>query len=548
MPGIPQDTPEVFTKNQWDKLISMDPTFGQFRGASPWQGTFENAKVYIADNPLAEIIGAATKDGKGKSQNWRKLQEKCWELYRTFGPVSAAVNSKSDYVTGHGFSVYSPNLDIRAELQDIFYSYRNRLYAAINGWVVRMFAEGELFILLAFDEEGKVTVRVLEPSRIGRGTANDGLTVNPEDVLQTLFYEHYYNSGSSELIPDISLAFNPELIRIAEKESGYSEKKFERSKGAGGKFKALGGFRRFVLHWKNLTGVHEYRRDLSVISTVLEAVHLYWNAIKWQLDHKKAQCAYTNVVGFSDSPQGRIAYGLWKGLTTEEKAKVGLTGNMTPGSTIFLLPGMSFDVKAPQLTKLEGENQDLLNVAGAGMKSPQDLFQGQSSGSTFASLKASRSPLEMEIRNTQYKLKNFLLYEFMRLCFFVRSNIGKFPDTFKKDEVADFREGKPEFKTIDVEPIELIELTFPEISFDEKIEGKANAYLGSKHLGLRAIGVSDERIAEQMGIGDLVRQKALQALEERKYGKLKVVLDEQKKAASEAPPAKPSKEPQPNQP
>lgn len=522
------DPEKVFDKETWDAICQKDPTFMQFRSASQWQGGYDVAKVYFADNPLAEILGEANKDGKGKSPNWRELQKKCWELYRTFGPISAAVNSKADYTTGYGFSVYSPVLDIRLWLHDAFYSYRNRLYASLTGWTIRMLAEGELFLLLVFDEEGKATVRVFEPERIGKGSKNDGLLTNPDDVTHTLFYEYFYTRQDSELIPDISIAFNPEILKTVNLKGieGYEEAKTTRSKGAGNKFKNVGGFRRFIIHWKNLTGIHEYKRDLSVISTVLEAIHLYWNAIKWQLDHKKAQCAYTNVVGFQDSPQGRIAYSLWKSLSEAERKATGLTGALTPGSTVFLLPGMTFEVKAPQLAKLEGENQDLINVAGAGVRSPQDLFQGQASGSTYASLKASRSPLEVEIKNTQYKLRNFLLYEFLRACFLVASRVGSFPETFKKEDVAEFKDGNPVFKTIDVDPIEMVELTFPEITFEDKLEGVAGAYLGSKHTGIRSIGISDKRIAEKMGIGDLARQRAERALEERTYGVKDSVLQE----------------------
>lgn len=521
---------KVFSQEAWDEICKADPTFMQFQSASNWQGGHDVAQVYFAENPLAEVLGEDKKEGKGKSPTWRSLQKKCWELYRTFGPISAAVNSKADYTAGHGFNVYSPDLDIRMWLKDTFYSYRNRLYATLTGWTIRMLAEGELFVLIVFDDEGRATVRLLEPERIGKGTRNDGLLTNPDDVTQTLFYEHYYTKQESELIPDISVAFDPEILKTVKLKDieGYDEKKTEKSRGKGGKFNKVGGFNRFVLHWKNLTGIHEYKRDLSVISTVLEAIHLYWNAIKWQLDHKKAQCAYTNVVGFQDSPQGRIAYSLWKSLTDAERKATGLTGSLTPGSTVFLLPGMTFDVQAPQLAKLEGENQDLLNVAGSGVRSPQDLFQGQSSGSTYASLRASRSPLEVEIKNMQYKLSNFLKYEFLRAIFLVAARLGKMSETFKKEDIKEFKEGVPQFTSVDVEPIELVELTFPEISFEEKLEGKAGAYLGSKHAGLRSLGISDKRIAEKMGISDLARQRAERALEEKVYGKREAVLNEKR--------------------
>lgn len=508
---------ELFTPEQWSKLCEQDPSLRIFEAASQWQKGFSVANTYFATSPLAEATSSGS-EGKSATSQWRTLQQKCWELYRSFGPVNASINSKADYTAGKNFGVYSDNLDINLYLKDFFYSYRNRLYYTCPGWVIRMLAESELFLLLAFDEVGKATVRVLEPSRIGNGSVNDGLLVDPDDATQTLFYDYY--GSDNELIPDVRIALNPELLAKAKKLDGFDTKKTEKSRAPGAKFKKIGGYRRFVIHWKNLTGIPEYKRDISVLSTVLEAVNLYWNAIKWQLDHKKAQCAYTNVLRFEDSPTGKIAWQLWNKMTDEEKENTGLTKQLTPGSTLVLMPGLAYDVKAPQLTKLSGENEDLLNIAGAGARTPQDLWQGQSAGATHASLKSSRSPLEMEIENLQNKLGNFFRYEVLRVCFHVYSMLTGFPPLFDKEEVESISGGTPKFRKIQVEPVELIRVTSPNVTFDEGIEKKVNAFLGSQHNGLSNIGVSSERIAEELGVDDLSRQRREKLLEEKEYGEV----------------------------
>lgn len=404
-----------------------------------------------------------------------------------------------------------------------------------------MLGEGELFLLLVYDGDGRATVRVLEPSRIGKGSY-DGVLSDPDDVTNSLFYEYYNSKSTSELIPDIRIAFDPTLIKAAQSLSKFDVKKIQKSKGSN-KFKNIGGFRRFIIHWKNITGIPEYKRDVSALSTTLESINLFWSLLKVQIDTKKAQCKYVNIITFSDSPQGRIAYGLWSIMTDDEKKTSGIKAGYTPGSTVILMPGMNMDIKSPQLARLSGENQDILNIAGAGARSPQDLFQGNIGDATYSSLRISRSPLQMEIETLQHKLKNFLKYEFLRSVFYVGSKVGDFPAYFFKDIVTDVKQGVGEIDKIKVEPCELVNVTFPHIVFDERFEGKVNAYLGSKHAGLSGIGISDSRIAEEMGIDDLGRQRKNQMLERKVFGEPKLPPDAQPLTPSPQPPAKTELEP-----
>src|SRR3989304_8218494 len=125
---------DLFTKEEWENLCNADPTLRAYETASPWQDYYADAKVYLAEDPLAEVMGT-TSNEKGKSPKWRSLQKTSWRLYRTFGQVGSAINSKSDFIVGYGFNAFSINLAIRQFLKDLLYSRRNRLYSAFFGWV-----------------------------------------------------------------------------------------------------------------------------------------------------------------------------------------------------------------------------------------------------------------------------------------------------------------------------------------------------------------------------------------------------------------------------
>jgi hypothetical protein len=506
--AIENQIPEVFkdlmSQNEWDKLSEVDPSIKLY-GASGWQTTY-NALVFSED--ASAESSPFEGEAKGSKVGWRDLQDKCYEKYRSFGPLNAAINSKADYTAGAGFDLYSPNYKIHEFVRELWYSHRNQMYTRVVGFMIRMLAEGELFLLLSFDEEGRAKVRVLEPSRVGRG-GKSGLILNPHDATETLFYKY-----KKEYIPDINIAYHPEKYALVKND--VTREQIKNSKAVGTKQrgfkKSLGGFNRFVIHWKNLTGIMEYERDTSSLSTILEAINLYWNAIKWQLDHKKAQAAYTNIFSFDDTVTGKLAFHMFKKMSPEERAKSGLTGRLKPGARVFCMPGLSFDVKNPQLSKIDGDNRDLLNIAGAGAQTPQDMFQGQSSDTSHAALKSSRSPLEKEIENLQFKLANFTKYSLLRSCFYVANQLGKFPDSFKTKAV-DRSEGEPKIIDASVEPCELVEVILPHVKFESELQGKAAAYYGNNHEGATAHGISEERAAKSLGINDYNREQDVKFLE-----------------------------------
>ena len=496
---IPEDMKDAFSQKQWDQMCSEDPSFKLF-ASSPWQDTYHN--LVFSEDPSAES-SVFTGEAKGSKVNWRTLQNRCYEKYRSFGPLNAAVNSKADYTAGAGFDLYSPNYEVNSFIRDLWYSHRNQMFSRVVGLVIRMISEGELFLLLSFNSDGKAKIRVLEPSRIGRG-GNSGLILNPDDATETLFYKY-----KQEIIPDINIAYDPKKAKLVNDIVAANDSKLDNSRAKGVKNrnfrKHLGGFNRFVIHWKNLTGIMEYERDTSSLSTIIEAINLYWNAVKWNLDHKKAQAAYTNIFTFEDSPTGRLAFHMFKKMSPAEKTKSGLTGRLKPGSRVFCMPGMKFDVKNPQIQKMDGDNRDLLNLAGAGAQTPQDMFQGQSSDTSHSALKSSRSPLEKEIENLQYKLANFIKFTTLRSCFYVANKVGDFPAEFKSKAV-DNSSGSRKVIDVKVEPCELVQIITPHVKFESDYAGKASAFLGNNHTGMISIGVTNKTAAASMGIKDYDRE------------------------------------------
>ena len=501
--------------------------------SASWQDPDNFTKVSTSADIIVDFFPYDVEDIKPSDTNWRILQKHCWTKYKTFGPLNAAVNSKADYVAGAGFSIYSDILDVNEFLKGLFNSTRNKLYARIVSWIIRMLVECELFILLVFDEEGNVTIRNFEPTFIGDENDNkdSGIINDPDDTNTPLFYRHKTTKGF-ELIPDANFILEPEWMLERAKAAGTAIKKeliHDITKGAG-KYKKIGGYRRFVLHWKNLTGEMNIHRDTSSIATTLEWINLYIMALKWELDYKKALCAYTIDIGFTDTPAGKIAYQIWNKMSQQAKEATGLLKPLTPGSKIFRIPGMEIKIHAPQLSALSGSNQDLLNLSGSGARTPQDLWQGQSAGATYGSLRTSRPPLVMEIDNLQFKLENFLRYELLRYCLQAKLAMGgtiqrpgnkkyKLQETYKQKWSEEVIKGKAKLIDIEVEPCEIINFTFPAVQLDANAQEKANAYMGSKHAGIYSLGVSANTIARRFGIDGLSREKRRQLIEEEEYGK-----------------------------
>lgn len=511
----------------WGTLNKEDPSYGIF-AAAPWQSPANYSSNATSIDQSVSIFESSEVDGKPSDMNWRELQEEGYKKYKTFPPLNAAVESKSNYIAGPGFYVYSPVLEISEFLRDLVYSYRNKLYSRVVGWMVRMLSEVEIFVLITLDENGTATIRNLEPGQIGSGDEK-GLILDPDDATQTLFYK-YSSSKGEEYIPDARWILEPEYMKERLKElKGFDNSKISKSTNKGAKFTKVGGYRRFVMHWKNLTGIPEYQRDTASIATILEWVNYTIQALKWELDYKKALAAHTHDFTFGSDTQGRISWSIWQKMTDAQKKATGLTEPYAPGSKTFIPPGMTHKISAPQLPNMSGNNQDLMLMAGAGMKTPQDMWQGQSSGQTQASIKSTRPPLMFETESLQHAFGNWFTYEFLRVCMHAKIMLGgkvitatgkdyTLNESYKDRTAYEDANGKPEIVDIDVEPIWKIELGFPVVELDIDPDKTVNSSLGSKHAGWAGMGVSRKTLARKGGIPLFNKEIAESLVEKEKYG------------------------------
>lgn len=550
----PKELKDFFTNKEWESLKKEEPMLDMMASAT-WQDPANFATVSTTASILTDYFPQSAEGEKPGDINRYNLQKLCWQKYKTFGPLNAAIDSKAGYIAGNGFSIYSDILEVNEFLKDLISSLRNKIYARAKGWAIRMMAETELFLLLAIDEEGTATTRVLEPDRIG--DMNDsGLITDPDDVTQTLFYKHKPPTGELEWIPDARFVVEPEYM--IERQKALKDD-FDKSKisaltaGKGGRFSKIGGYRRFVLHWKNLTGVLEYTRDTSALSTTLEWINLYIMAKRWRLDHLKSLSAYTISVKFTDTPAGKVAWNIWSKMTPEQKDKTGLTKPLTPGSKVFLMPGIDLEIKNPQLGTMSGADQDLLNLAGAGLKTPQDMFQGQSGDSSYAAIKSSRPPLVADIEELQTGFENFLRYEFLRTCFAAKVALGgkilgagkskyKLLESYKqKDAFSKVDRGKADSTEIEVEPCLVVNFTWPTVKLVDDAAGIGGLMFGSKHTGLRGAGVSEETLAKKAGVDGLSRERRRKQVEIEEYGEPEAGLDAEQKIEEKPIEGKPKK-------
>lgn len=537
-------TPEL-----WRSCIAEDPVAAAFFAATPWQDSANYSSNATSAEVLVNITSTDVSNPTAKPSdvNWRNLQTLSENKFKTSGPLNRAINLKSDLVASSGFSVYSTVKEINEYIRLIFNHHRNKLYQRVNGWMNRI-QTTELFILIVLDDTGFPFIRVLEPQNIGQGTTSKGIITDPDDVPTTLFYEHYVN-GEKELIPDAWYILDQEGFMESFKNLQKSDKKIDEKDikditKAKGKFK----YRRFVYHWKNLSGMPEYLRDTSAVTTALEWLNLYENMQKWRADYIKALASYAYFFEWNDSPAGRIDAMLWAKMPAEDKAKHPLMQPLTPGSRLILPRGLKGKAVNPQLGSLTNTNQDIFLYAGAGVGIPSDIFTGNLDGSTYAAIKSTRPVFTIEIENLQYKFMLFLR-ELLRICFAAKITYGgsfeslgkekfKLMDAYDKAwDVKRDKNNKPvldadgnmSIEYIKVEPVEMVGFNFPDVKITTEPQAVANSLMGSKHTGLVGLGISPERaVREYFGIDDFEMELRRKAIFEAQHGKLIAGVDAEK--------------------
>lgn len=440
------------------------------------------------------------------------LQRECFSKFHRNPHVNTSIRGLVGRLTGLGFKCLSSNWKIQEEIDNIELDQRNRLYNFWPKYVGRINIEGELYLSLTLHSDGFVEIDFVDPGVINfGGDDGSGIIFHPNKTMMPLFYNIDVNGSSDrQQIPSIFIARYPELIQVASKHKDFKVTWQSFAKSRKQIFKKLGGYYRFIVGWDRgfIT-----RRSVSYLRTVLEWLNHYENLKKYEIDHKKSSGSYTWVFSFEDVK----AFRTWLSLTDEEKRQTAIMAPMTPGGKILLPPGMTLEVRNPNLTAIKEQDTDILQMIASGLNEPEDVLTGVAKG-TFASVSASRGPMSDRTQDEIAYFRRFLKHDFWGNIFYLKAAINKFPETVPVKMAVDFDDNQePVYKNIKRRPEMLIDIQFP-VSEIIDLEARARALLGVKHGPIaETLGIPNSSVAEMLGISGYGQNRLMKATEDDKY-------------------------------
>jgi len=484
-----------------------DEALGEIVASMPW-----GSPLGSSDNssPIVDADGFQMLGSEKDFSNFREMQLEIWKKFIHNPQINSYIRDYMGRLTGEGFEMSSDDPVISDKMKQIITDPRNSLYSNMSKYVARSEIEGELYLCLTVHTDGFVEVDFMDPSTISsNGTSNSGIYYHKTKQNFPLWYEFTSNTGlfqETYIIPSINIAYFPELKTTLKDFPNIQDKALNASKDGSSKYKALGGFKRFIITWDKgfITP-----RNISHLRTTIVWINHYENLKKWEIDHKKSSGAYLWVATISDAKSLRT----WLKMTDEQRSSTGLTAKKQPGGTLILPPGITLNCVNPNLPSISDADTDIMNMVVSGLNTPEDMVTGVTRGSTFSGVKASRGPQADRVSDQIAYFRRFLIYDFWRSIFTLTSTISKFPKTFKVREAIAFKNKKPVFKDMSKNPWELLNIEFPTTQMSDP-EASAKAVLGVKHGPLtEAIGISNEDAARKMGIGGY-RTKRLRAATE----------------------------------
>lgn len=460
----------------------------------------------------------------------QQLQSECWKKFNLNPQVNTSVRGLAGRIAGKGFEITSEVKEIQDVIDEISYDFRNRLYNYWPKYIARSQVEGELFLCLTCHRDGFIEVDFIDPSLINfAGDDDTGIIFHPSKTNMPLFYNISLNGDDSdeyEQIPSIFIAKYPELIPIARKHDDFVLKYQKNSRSRSKYFKNFGGYYRFIISWDKgfIT-----KRATSYLKTTIQWLNYYEMLKKYEIDHKKSVGSYVWVFTIENPRDFR----LWLALSDEEKAKTGIAAKKTPGSSLVLPPGVTLEVKSPQLPQIKNEDTDIMGMAISGLNEPEDITMG-TSARPYGSVKASRGPMSDRISDEIAYFDRFCKFDFWGSIFFLKSEISGFRTTFKRNECVRFTpaksddgEAKPVFENVQRRPEELIDIAYP-ISEITDFDARAKGLLGVKHGSVsESLGVPTEQIAKSLGFGGYGRNRLRHATEKRNYPELIMTMDQE---------------------
>jgi len=491
----------------------------------PWQ----YGGISTSAGAERDVDGAPISGIKNEPESREVLQELCWQKFFESPQVNTAIRGMTGRLTGMGFEIFSEEYDIQKVVEETEEDPRNRLYSFWPKFVARSKMEGELFLALTCHEDGFIEVDFVDPASISGGSEGDGIVMHPKKHMPLIYLVKIDNE--TEMIPSVFVARYPELLSLAmQQDASVKLNKMPRSRKRN--FKSVGGFTKFIVAWDQgfIT-----RRNVSYLKTILNWLNYYELLKRYEIDHKRAAASYLWVFTISDV----TAFRTWLGLTDEDKRKTGIGAKKTPGSSLIMPPGM--DVKAinPNLPRISDSDTDILHMVTSGLNEPEDVTTGQSRG-TYASVKASRGPMSDRISDEVAYFERFVRFDFYGSIFFLKSRISGFPETFNINKIVGFKKREPIHKIVPTKPEKLLEISFPKTEMVD-VETRARAYLGVKHGSTnQVLGISNKKIAREMGIGNYHQMRLDAANEEEKYPELLIASDDE--AFQESMEAEPPKD------
>jgi hypothetical protein len=487
----------------------------------PWQYDPDTASY---EDPDGFPLTIGSRDKSDPQRTREALQELCWEKAQRNPQIATAVKGMVGRLTGFGFQTTSDIPEIQDAIDEIELDRRNRLYNYWPKFVGRSIIEGELFLCLTCHDSGFIEVDFIDPAAIKDGQVESGIIYHPSKTGMPLIYcinqEEDNGVKIDEHIPSIYLAIYPELLEVASKQPGFDSVKLNNST-KNGKFTNIGGFFRFVI---NFDKTYITKRNIGHVRTVLRWMTMYEDLKKYEMDHKKSAGSYLWAVTINDVK----TWIKWLQLSDEDRRKTGIGAKKTPGGTMVLGPNMEIKAINPTLPNISDSDTDILHMVTAGLNEPEDVATGNTRGSTFASVKASRGPMSDRVSDEIAYFDRFLKHDFWGNIFFLKSKISSFPSTFKVKEVVDFtKDKKPITRFVNKRPEQLIEICFPMSEINDA-EARARAYFGVKHGSLYdTAGIPAAEIARKMGFGNYRKLRLMHATEQMKYPELIPTVDQE---------------------
>lgn len=479
---------------------------------APWQFS-KTTNTYAEPEDI--LTSSKNLDGLDREE----LQKACWQKFHDNPQVNTSIRGQVGRIAGLGFEVTSELKEIQDVIDEEWYDYRNRLYDSWPKYIGRSYIEGELFNCFTVHEDGFVEVDFIDPSTVTGGD-EDGVIYHPLKSSMPLVYTvKMENTNDSVQIPSIYVAYDPKLINYASKSPNFNWDQLKFSKSPKSAFSKLGGNFRFITHWdKSLLA----KRNTSHLRTVLRWLNIYEQLKFYEVDHKKSAGAFLWVAQFEDWK----SYRLFLAMTDAEKQNTGLGGKYTPGSRLFLPPGIKLEAINPKLPNITESDTDILHMITSGLNEPEDVSTGQSKG-TFASVKASRGPMSDRTADEIAYHDRFARYDFWKPIFFLRSAMADFPKTFSIEEVIGFNGKKPKKEKVQKKPEDLIEISYP-TSETADAEAKARAWLGVKHGSTNeTLGISNRTIAKKMGIQNYYKERLVCETEKIHYPELLTTIEQE---------------------